>query len=71
MLTFSLFHHLSALASFNLTQYLDNTDQFTIFAPTDAALAGKNATADLLKYHIVAGSQTIFVVRPSGTTSER
>jgi transforming growth factor-beta-induced protein len=51
----------NALASLNLTQYLDNTDPFTIFAPTDAALAGKNATADLLKYHIIAESQTIFV----------
>jgi transforming growth factor-beta-induced protein len=47
-----------ALASFNLTQYLDNTTPFTLFAPTDAALTGKNATADLLKYHIVTGSRT-------------
>merc|ERR1711879_1023197 len=50
----------SALASFNLTQYLDNTTPFTLFAPTDAALAGKTVTADVLQYHIIAGSKTSF-----------
>lgn len=51
----------SALASFNLTQYLDNTTPFTLFAPTDAALAGKTVTADVLQYHIIEGSKTTFV----------
>lgn len=61
----------SALASFNLTQYLDNTTPFTLFAPTDAALDGKTITADFLQYHIIAGSKTTFAVRPAADSSQR
>jgi uncharacterized surface protein with fasciclin (FAS1) repeats len=49
-----------ALREFNLTQFLDNTTPYTLFAPTNAALAGKTPTAELLKYHIVAGAKTSF-----------
>jgi transforming growth factor-beta-induced protein len=49
-----------ALREFNFTQFLDNTTPYTLFAPTNAALAGKTITAELLKYHIVAGAKTSF-----------
>lgn len=48
------------LREYNLTQFLDNTTPFTLFAPSNAALAGKTLSAELLKYHVVAGAHSTF-----------
>jgi len=49
------------LKDLGLTEYLNYTSPITIFAPINAAFEGQNATADLLKYHIVTDPSALVI----------